>query len=154
MRASDLAASPENGGPPALGICECVKDSRCWGLTKTFFAQVVDVKKKEVEGALPGRYFPRTETWALYSADKDGHFLRVTCGPARAPCASYRDQLEWRLVASALLKVLPHRAVDDRLFHPVTWIITAEGEAALSEAKRCRPGLWSDLAPALTASAR
>lgn len=92
---------------------------------------IVSAKKTEVEGALPGRFFPSTQTTTLAHADKKGHFLRVTCGADRIPCPSFRDLLEQRLA---------------------TWELTGAGQTVQQEAKRCRSGIWSELAPTLVGS--
>ena len=135
--------------PPGMTPCECVKDARrCWPLAKQAFAIHVSLKKTEVEGALPGRFVAGAQAWALREPDKDGHFLRVECG-AKVPCASVRDLLEKRLAESALVQSVS-REPEKKLFSPKTWELTAKGKTVVEDAKRCRPGLWTELAPALT----
>lgn len=75
--------------------------------------------------------------------------MRVTCGAKAAPCRQYRDSLERRLAVSVFLQCLPQSVPKSELFDPRTWAIKPQGEAVLKEAIRCRPGLWSELAPVL-----
>ena len=83
---------------------------------------------------------------------KDGHFLRVGCGPKKVPCGSVRDLLEKRLAEASLAQSVS-REPENELFDPKTWALTGKGETAVEDAKRCRPGLWKELAPALTGPA-
>lgn len=136
--------------PPGMTPCECVKDAkRCWPLAKQAFAIIIALKKTEVEGALPGRFVAGTQAWALHEPEKDGHFLRVTCGSDKVPCASVRDLLERRLAESSLVQSVS-REPEKKLFNAKTWELTAKGKTVFEDAKRCRPGLWSELAPVLT----
>ena len=134
--------------PPGMTPCECVKDARrCWPLAKQAFAIHVSLKMTEIEGALPGRFIPGAQAWALEKPEKDGHFLRVTCGD-KVPCGSVRDLLERRLAESALVQSVS-RLPEQKLFEPKTWELSAKGKAVVEDAKRCRPGLWTELAPIL-----
>lgn len=136
--------------PPGMTPCECVKDARrCWPLAQQAFAIIVSLKKTEIEGALPGRFIPGTQAWALREPEKDGHFLRVTCGSDKVPCASVRDLLEQRLAESSLAQSVS-REPEKKLFNVKTWELTAKGKSVVQDAKRCRPGLWTQLAPVLT----
>lgn len=135
--------------PPGLTPCECVRDAkRCWPLAKQAFGIIVTLKKTEVESALPGRFIAGTRAWALREADKDGHFLRVECGE-KVSCASVRDLLEKRLAESALAQSVS-REPEKKLFNPKTWELAPKGRTVVQDAKRCRPGLWTELAPILT----
>jgi hypothetical protein len=143
------AAPAAEGPPPRMSVCECVTNRICWGVAKTAFALIVSTKKREVEGALPGRFFPGTQTATLHRPDKNGHFLRVTRGSDRVSFESARDLLEQRLAFSSLVQSVSPEP-ESALFSPTTWALTGAGDAAQQEAKRCRPGLWSELAPTLT----
>jgi hypothetical protein len=144
-----LRPAPEPADTPAgMSVCECVTNKICWGVVQKAFAMNAAVKKTEVEGALPGRFFLGTQTATLAHADKHGHFLRVTCGDAHVPCPSFRDLLEARLAVSTLVQSVS-RVPEDTLFSPTTWALTGAGEAVQQEAKRCRPGIWSELVPVL-----
>lgn len=108
---------------------------------------IVPLKKEELEGALPGRFVAGAQAWALREADKDGHFLRVECG-ARASCGSVRDLLEKRLAEASLAQSVS-REPEKKLFDAKTWQLTAKGKKIVEDAKRCRPSLWTELAPIL-----
>lgn len=102
--------------------------------------------RAEVDGALPNRFFSRTETFALERPDRQGNFLSVTCGPARAACAEKRSELQRRLIFSSLLSSLPLGREEGALYHPRTWALTEEGETVISDLRRCRPELLDELA--------
>ncbi|HXT00030.1 MAG TPA: hypothetical protein VN915_05110 [Elusimicrobiota bacterium] len=147
------AASAPGAPPPGMTPCEVVSDERVWKAAKIAFGIIVSIKKTDVEGALPGRFVPGTRTWALRRPEQAGHFLRVECGADKVSCASVRDLLERRLAESSLVQAVS-REPEKMLFDPKTWALTAKGGAVLEDAKRCRPGLWTELAPTLTGSSR
>ena len=148
-----LASNPASAAAPAAPtLCECAARKRCWSLVLNAFGQISGAAKTEVEGSAPGQFFPEARANALRRAGKDGHFLRVTCGPQRALCTGYRDALEKRLAVSSLLRSLPLHPPEKELFDSKTWEITPLGDKILDEALRCRPQLWSELAPILLAS--
>jgi len=122
-----------------------VKSPRCWALAKAAFGETFAAEKKEVEGALPGRFFPGAWTWALERVGKDGHFLRVECGRERRPCPSYRVALERRLMASSFLSSMPLRGPLSDYFSPSSWEVKPPGIAVLKEARTCRPTYWAEI---------
>jgi len=141
------AAPPQ---PPAgMTPCQVVTNKRFWKLAKIAFGMIVTVKKSDIEGALPGRFFPGTLPEALLHPGKDGHFLAIKCGAAKVPCSGVRDLLEERFAESTLAQSVS-REPENHLFDAKTWELTAEGKTVVEDAKRCRPGIWSELAPFLT----
>jgi len=154
------AETPEPPAPPAphaayavvdtpKGVCDCLTDRRCRGLAMSAYLENVDTALREVDGALPNRFFPESDASALGKPDAQGDFLRVTCGPKRAECTDKRDELEKRLIYTSFFSVLP---VDQRKglnFDPMTWAITDTGQKLMKEARRCRPAILGELGRAL-----
>lgn len=138
-----LTAAPES---PKRTPCECAANPRCWGIAMAGFAQKAGIAKTEVEGALPGRFFPAAWTFALRKPTTDGHFLLVQCGPERRPCEDKRDELERRLIVSRFVTSLPLYEPEETLADPVSWVPTDRGEAVWAEVKQCRKGFLEEVA--------
>lgn len=151
LSASPASAAPRTAAPPPAAVpdkptvCGCLENRVCWGALQQTFGQVFGLKKVEIEGALPGRFFPGTLAWAMPEPDKDGRFLTVECGAARVPCRENAEVLERRLLAASLLSALPLPPPPTLYFDPRTWEVRGPGVQALVEAKQCRPTLWDEL---------
>lgn len=125
--------------------CQCLKDKFCWSLVLTGFSEILNMRFSEIEAALPNRFFPNSLASTLSAMDANGDFLRVTCGPSRAPCDGNRDELEKRVIYSAFFEALPERSKARPTFDRETWAITDDGEDVMKKAKKCRPGLMGEL---------
>lgn len=139
------SAAPRTAAADKPTLCGCLRSRVCWGAVRESFGQVFSLKKTEIEGALPGRFFPGTLAWAMPEADKEGRFLTVECGAARVPCRENAETLERRLLAVSLLSALPLPPPPTLYFDPRTWEVRGPGMQALVEAKQCRPTVWDEL---------
>lgn len=129
-----------------LGPCDCARSKVCWSAVLEAFTIRSGQSRAEVDGALPGRFFPSTETFALEKPDRQGNFLSVTCGPGRTPCGERRSELQRRLIFASLLSSLPLSRPEGALYHPRSWTLTDEGETEIARLRRCKPEMLDELA--------
>lgn len=130
-----------------LGLCRCAKQSFCWSLMMSAYRRTVKLELDEIEAAFPNRFFPDSMASALGKPDAEGNFVSVRCGADRQPCDDKRDELEKRVMLSSFLAVAgSDKKQDGELFDPETWEIRGSGQALMSKAKKCRPGLMRELA--------
>ena len=104
----------------------------------------------EIEGSMPGRFYPGAHVYAERVMTADGHFIRVLCPGAEGlvPCPEKRERLEARALEVTLLRSLPSGQMYDDLYDPDTWEKTDLGEDTLDKAKDCWPDLKSRVAAA------
>jgi hypothetical protein len=127
------------------GTCDCLTDQRCYGLVMSAYVENTDTALREIDGALPNRFFPDSNASTLGRPDAQGDFLSVTCGASRVRCDDKRDELEKRLIYTSFLSALP---VDQRKglnFEPMTWAIAETGQKLMKEARRCKPAILGTL---------
>ncbi|MDE2492237.1 MAG: hypothetical protein KGM24_15420 [Elusimicrobia bacterium] len=144
------AAAPKAPGSPSAAACACERSERCWKLVETVYPKIVEAELKEVDGAMPDRFFRGATTFALRRPDRRGHFLKVSC--PRTSCVGKRDELQQRLIYTSLLSSLPLNAPKGTLYDPMTWRLTDAGRETISAARRCRTGLIAWLAGATLAA--
>lgn len=138
----------------ALDLASCRRrPEKVWTLVKIAFGEIFPLHLKEIEGAMPGRFFPKTMPFAEAYMTKDGHFVRMFCleGGERRLCPDKRRNMEERAIKATLLRSLPSDVPYDDLYDSETWEITGLGNAQLARAERCWPDLWERTALLVTA---
>ena len=139
------AAAARRAPLPVTDICACSMKARCWNVVMHGFDEIVRLSLKEVESALPGRFYLNAASSALRNQDAEGHFLELICRGGSGGCADKRDELERRMLAGSLLLALPHGLREDKLRNPKTWELTEKGDKIMKELKACRPTVWLDI---------
>lgn len=117
---------------------DCLAKKACVAAFEAAFGVVNGAFMQEVEGALPGRFFPGTLVWGLVPP-AGGHFLEVNCvvsGTRQRPCPQYQDDMERRFFEAAVLQSLPTAEPKAALFHPLTWEVTSEGRRILEKVRK------------------
>jgi hypothetical protein len=143
--ASPSVAAKTPKAPKARTPCECSASRMCWSLVIEGFDLRFKQALREVEAAQPGRFFPKSQPFALEKPDAQGNFLTMAGGCGPSGCEEQRDELQKRVVFSSLLSVLPPARPAGALYHPGTWELTAKGDAVVAELRRCRPGVLGEL---------
>lgn len=159
-----LVAAPAAGGEavgvrveasPALDLKACRRrPEKVWALVKLGFGEIFPSHLKEIEGAMPGRFMPKTLPFAERYMTQDGHFIRMYCleGGGRRLCPEKRRLMEERTLKASLLRSLPSDVPYEDLYDPETWEITALGLAQLERAEACWPDLWERAARLVSAA--
>lgn len=144
-----LAAAPTLGAAPRCGSRE---EKAEWKLTLMGFAQLLPLSIREVDGALEGRFFPKTTTFALTTLEGGKHFIRLRCRDiSDKECGKDRDEVEFRAVAVTLLRVIGKTPDQDSLYDPRTWELRPLGQRKIEELKKCHPDLWERLSAVVLA---
>lgn len=112
-----------------------------WNITATGFLSVFKVRGREIESAVPGRFFPGTVAFALGRMDDTGHYLMLNCGSSSS-CGGKRDELEDRMVYATLLEVVrTPKATKDQLYNARTWELTPLGKKYIEKLRKRYPDL-------------
>jgi hypothetical protein len=123
-----------------------------WGLTSTGFVEVFRERNRELESAVPNRFFPGSVAFALGRIDDSGHYLMLKCS-AGGDCGGRRDALENRLVYSTLLEVVSTpKVTKDQLYNASTWELTPLGVKYIEKLRKRYPDLPARLARLLGAA--
>jgi hypothetical protein len=138
--------SPSHAGPVATLETESfLGDERSWRIIEEGYPMLLKGRLTEVEGAMPGRFFPKTNVFALDHVSK-GHFLKVVCLEKKPrPCPEKRTVLEARIVAATFLEAAPRTVQLHDLFDPESFALTPLGESTLAKAEAAYPDLWPRL---------